>query len=775
MANQPEITLEQLLALLPTEAQETRALLQRAYTCAYEICHQPGCGTNERPLQRGLGVALLLAEMQSEPAMIVAGLLHDLLNAAEGEAAHALHTRLQQEFGAEICTLITDVTKLEAVEEHVTQETDRSRDLQELENLRRLFMIMASDIRAIVIKLAEQLYTVRQLETYPPAESKRIARETLDVFAPLANRLGIWVWKAEMEDRAFMHLFPQRYAELERLLNLQREARQKRLQHHIQILQHALAKDDIPVTITGRPKHIYSIHRKMDRKNVPITQIYDAEGLRIVINVDLPLPPEAEDPHISPERLEQLIKERNQQEATYCYRALGIVHGLWTPVPGEFDDYIANPKRNGYQSLHTAVIGEDELALEIQIRTMRMHILAEYGVAAHWSYKEKNVKVSERTLRQIAQMRQMAQMRQSLQEVLDDAEEARALLDEMQADMFEDRIYVLTPKGKVIELPAKATPIDFAYHVHTDIGHRCRGARVNGRMVSLNYQLHTGDKVEIITGKVASPNRDWLSEELGYTQSRRARQKIRQWFRQQSRDENITRGRIIIEQELKRLGLPLTLEEVAALFSKHYQRLEDFLAAVGIGDVNNERIINRIEDELKRREAELAELPPAEEQKPDGRPPEVHVPVRILGAGDLYTRVGRCCNPIPGEQVIGYVTRGRGVTIHRRDCPNLLRLEQEESERLIELEWGTQKETFPVQVRITAYERSKLIHDITAVLAHEDVNMLKISTGKRDRYNIVPIFITIEIPNLAKLNRVLDRLHQIHNVIDATRYIKPDS
>ncbi len=773
MSHQFDLSFEDLLALLPAEDTETRELLRRAYTLLQEIYPDSARDADALQIQHNLGVAQLLAELQSEPTMIVAGLLHNVLD--DPKNATRIRELLRQQLGEEILNLIADVAKLEAVEEHVTQETERSRDLQELENLRRLFLIMASDdIRAIVIRLAAQLQTMRTLEALPAAEQRRAARETLDIFAPLANRLGIWVWKARLEDLAFMHLFPARYAELEHLLTLQSEARQNRVQQHIAILQEAIAQEEIPVTITGRPKHIYSIHRKMDRKNTPITQIYDTEGLRIVVNVEIPLPPEAEDPDISPERLEQLIKERNRQEATYCYRVLGIVHGLWTPVPGEFDDYIANAKRNGYQSLHTAVIGEDELTLEIQIRTKRMHVLAEDGVASHWSYKEKNVRVSERMLRQIAQMRQLAQMRQSLQEVMDDAQEARAMMDEMQADMFEERIYVLTPKGKVIELPAKATPIDFAYHVHTDIGHRCRGARVNGRMVTLNYQLHTGDKVEILTGKIAAPSRDWLSEERGYTQSSRTRQKIRQWFRQQSREENITRGRIIIEQELKRLGLTLTLEEVAELFSKHYQRTEDFLAAVGTGDVNNERIINRIEEELERRADELAELPPAEEQKPEGDLPEVHMPVKILGAGDLYTRVARCCNPLPGQDVIGYVTRGRGVAIHRRNCPNLLRLERDESERLIELEWGVQKATFPVQVRITAYERSRLVHDITSVLAHEDVNMLKISTGKRDRYNIVPIFITIEIPNFAKLERVLLRLKQIHNVIDAIRYIKSD-
>jgi len=333
-------------------------------------------------------------------------------------------------------------------------------------------------------------------------------------------------------------------------------------------------------------------------------------------------------------------------------------------------------------------------------------------------------------------------------------------------------VYVFTPKGKVIDLPLKATPIDLAYHVHTDIGNRCRGARVNGRWVPLNYQLQTGDQVEIITSRTSTPNRDWLSEEFGYTQSSRTRQKIRQWFRQQNRDENIMRGRIIIEQEIRRLGLSLTLEDIAALFTKHYQRTEDFLAAVGIGDINNDRIINRIEDYLKRQEAPPFEGLEVESQEPPTTP-EIEAPMNIQGAGALFTRVAHCCNPLPGEEVIGYVTRGRGVTIHRRDCVNVARLEREERERLIELEWGAAKETtFPVQIRITAYDRSRLLHDISTIITNENLDMIKVNTGKRDRYNMLPIFITLEIPNLAKLHRVMAKIRQVHNVNAVERYVK---
>lgn len=741
MTDQQLITLDDVLAFLPAEDSEAREVLRRAYALAEQIHHDQSRESGEPYIQHPLSVAHLLADAGYKLTLIAAGFMHDVLEDSKQQPPNLLREQLLRDFGKEVLTLVEGVTKLDRIEAQASGDSDRYRDAQELESLRKMFIVMAeNDLGVIFIKLADRLHNMRTLEGLKnePERQRRIARETMQIFVPLANRLGIWAWKAELEDIAFRYLNPSLYAHLEQLLEARRDEREEHVRLNIQMLREALSAHGIEAEIKGRPKHIYSIHRKMRRKNVPFSNIYDTEGIRVIVSTEHD-----------------------------CYQALGIVHSLWTPVEGEFDDYIAKPKPNGYQSLHTAVRLADSKTFEIQIRTHDMDQTAERGIAAaHWLYKEPDVPISP-------QMRDyINQLRQSIQEATRETQDAEAMLEEMQADIFEERAYVFTPKGRVIDLPLKATPIDFAYHVHTDIGNRCRGARVNGRWVPLSYQLQTGDQVEIITSRTSTPNRDWLSEEFGYTQSSRTRQKIRQWFRQQGREENITRGRIIIEQEIRRLGLSLTLEDIAALFTKHYQRTDDFLAAVGIGDISNDRIINRIEEHLKRHEEPYLEAPEVEEQEPPTQP-AIEAPMNIQGAGRLFTRIAQCCNPLPGEDVIGYVTRGRGVTIHRRDCPNVLWLEREERERLIELEWSVTKETtFPVQIRVTAYDRSRLLHDISTVITNEELNMVKVNTGKRDRYNILPIFITLEIPNLAKLNRVMNKIGQIHNVIAVERYVK---
>jgi GTP pyrophosphokinase len=733
MTQIPEVSIKSLLALLPSGPQGTdaRALVRRAY----ELAERAHAGQERKGggpyLQHPLYVAYLLAELHFEPTVVAAGLLHDVLE----DSQEVTRAQLREEFGSEILVLVEGVTKLENVEERVKKEGG-SRDLQELESLRKMFMAMAEDdIRVIFIKLADRLHNMRTLEGLTPENRVRMARETLEIFAPLANRLGIWYWKADLEDLSFRYLNPSMYEEMADLLAARKGERQARVVRHVEMLRKALAEEGVRAKLKARPKHIYSIYRKMQRKNVPFSQIYDAEGHRVIVDT-------------KPE----------------CYQVLGVVHRLWTPISGEFDDYIANPKPNGYQSLHTAVIAEDGGSLEIQIRTHEMDYIAEYGVAAHWLYKEQEAEVSEQMLEHLAQIRK------SVQELTAEAEDARGFIETMRSDVFEERVYTFTPKGKVIDLPKGATPVDFAYHIHTEVGHRCRGARVNGQWTPLDYPLQTGDQVEIITGRKGGPSRDWVNEELGFAKTNRARQKIKQWFRQQSREENTAQGQTIVEREIKRLGLAITLEEVAGFYNKRYQNADDFFAAVGVGDLTTERIVRRVEDVLRRREKEeQIEIPPVAEAQSPPPPPQTTATIDIQGAGDFLTRIARCCNPLPGEEIIGYVTRGKGVTIHRNDCPNILRLGREERERIIELDWGRQQETFAVQVVITAYDRSRLLHDISTVLVNEDVNLVGVKTGKRDRYNIIPIYITLEIPNLSKLNRVLGKIEQIRNVIDAHR------
>jgi len=732
MTKLPDTTIHDILEKLPQggPGAEARALVHHAYEFA-EAAHRGQTRKSGEPyIQHPLEVANLLAELHFEPTVVAAALLHDVL-----EDCDVTREQLLEAFGKGILVLVEGVTKLEDVEARVKQDYSKNRDLQELESLRKMFIAMAEDdVQVIFIKLADRLHNMRTVEALAPANQQRMARETLQIFAPLANRLGIWHWKAELEDLSFRYLDSKMYEELARLLDARKEERQVHVDRHIKMLKESVADEGISAKIKGRPKHIYSIYLKMRRKNIPFARVYDAEGMRVIVDT-----------------------------IPQCYQVLGIVHNLWTPVPGEFDDYIANPKPNGYQSLHTAVIGEDGAAFEIQIRTRHMDYIAEFGVAAHWRYKEQGAPVDDRMMDQITQMRK------SVKELTEDEGDAQTFIENIRTDVFEDRVYVFTPKGKVIDLPRGATPVDFAYHIHTEIGQRCRGARVNGRWVPLDYQLRTGDQVQIITGRTGAPSRDWLNEELGFVKTSRAKQKIKQWFRQQSREQNIARGRGIVEQELKRLGLEWTINEVADLFTKHYQRREDFMAAVCVGDVTSERIINRIEGAVERQTRDVIEPPETVELPPP--PPQSVGRVNIQGAGELLTRLARCCNPLPGDEIIGYVTRGRGVTIHRRDCPNVLRLSLGERERLIEMDWGKGEETFAVQVLITAYDRSGLLRDITALMGNEDVNMLSVKTGKRDRYNIVPIYLTLEVPNLRKLNRVLGKAEQIPNVIEARRSV----
>jgi GTP pyrophosphokinase len=561
---------------------------------------------------------------------------------------------------------------------------------------------------------------MRTLDALKPERRKTFARETMDIFAPLANRLGVWQWKWELEDLSLRHLDPTIYYEIADHIEERRVERQVNIQRHIKVLQQNLDKEGIEAEITGRPKQIYSIYRKMQRKNVPFDQIYDVRGLRV---------------------LTQTLPD--------CYRILGIVHGLWNPIPGEFDDYIATPKDNMYQSLHTAVLSDDGKTLEVQIRTREMHQIAEYGIAAHWRYKEGGKRDRAFEAR-IAWLRWLMEWRQELTD-------AGEFLDAIKTDIFEDRVYAFTPKGKVLDLPMGATPIDFAYQIHTEIGHRCRMARANGKLVGLDHQLQNGDQVEILTSRRQGPSRDWLNPSLGYVKTNRARSKIRQWFRRQDREQNIFQGREILERELKRLGLELSHESVAKLFE--YEKLDDFLAAIGFGDVNSQQIASKIAQARdSAEEKEIPVEPPPSFDTVEG--------IQVQGTGGLLTRLAKCCTPLPGNEIVGYVTRGRGVTIHRRDCPNILRLD--DTDRLIEVSWGTKSQTFPVTIHITAYDRTKLLSEISTIIGAEDINIAAVRQGVKN--NISIFYITVEVNSIAQLSGVLAKIDKLPNVIESRRH-----
>jgi RelA/SpoT family (p)ppGpp synthetase len=724
MTKQPSVALEDILKQMKG-SQAERDLILRAHEFAV-AAHEGQIRKSEEPyIQHSLAVAFLLAKLRMDAETIAAGLLHDVI-----EDSDASFEELDEQFGTGTAQMVDGVTKLETKLEEIDRlgrRRETERDEQELESLRKMFMAMARDARVMLIKLADRLHNMRTLHPLPPERRLAISRETMEVYAPLANRLGIWRWKGELEDLAFRWLQPATYYEIASQLAARREERELEIERHVGRLRHQLwLEEGIKAEITGRPKHIYSIYRKMRRKQIPLERVYDSRAIRVIV---------------------ETIPE--------CYHVVGVVHNLWTPIPGEFDDYIATPKENGYQSLHTAVLGMDGKTLEVQIRTRYMHRIAEYGIATHWRYKEQG-------RRDFLYEEQIAALRAQIEARSEEEKDPGQFVAAVTSDFFQDRVYVFTPKGKVLDLPAGSTPIDFAFHIHTEIGLRCRGAKVNGRWLPLDYALKTGDQVEIITGKRAAPSRDWLNPTLGYVRTARARSKIRQWFRRQDRDQNIVAGRTILERELKRLGFPeMSHDAVAELMG--YEKLEDMLAAVGFGDVHTPHIAARVIEAKQKEKAEEAaideELPLV--PLPDTSAPSVHV----LGTGGLLTRLARCCNPIPDQTIIGYVTRGRGITIHRRDCPNALNVP--DPERLIEVSWGEESRTFPVNVSVKAFNRTGLLHDISGVISREGINILNVGASRQQ--NPITLSFTLQITDIGQLSRLLSRIDKIPNVIEAER------
>lgn len=741
------MTIDELLQKLNRSYTDAdRELIKRAYRVAEEAHRGQERASGEPYISHCLAVASILADMYVPPQVIAAGLLHDTV-----EDTDITLDDLRKDFGDDVANLVDAVTKLttlprvsrsdnlaKTLESEEDLDVDRGDNLDSevdqlrksrrhdlaSENLRKTFLAMAEDPRVVLIKLADRLHNMRTLRYMPRHKQIRIAQETMDIFAPLANRLGIWQMKWDLEDLAFRYLNPEKYKEIAEKLAVRRSEREKQLEKIVQHLDRVMKQAGIQAQISGRPKHIYSIYRKMVRKGVPFDMVHDVRGVRIIV-----------------------------PDKASCYTALGVIHSQWRPIPGEFDDYIAAPKDNFYQSIHTAVIYDDGKTLEVQIRTPEMHQNAEYGIAAHWVYKEGYQHRDPEFEKRVVYLRQLMEWRQ-------DVEDAQEFLAGMKTDVFGDRVYVFTPRGDIIDLPAGATPIDFAYHVHTEVGHRCRGAKVNGRLVSLDYHLNTGDQVEILTAKRGGPSRDWLNPNLGYVNTQRARSKIRQWFKKQARDENIAQGRRILEKEIKHLGLTnVNLEELAKKFD--YKTVDDLAAALGCGDISINRVINEITlSEEEQPETELLPTAPEAIHTTDGDT------VTVLGLKGLLTHMARCCNPTPGDEIIGYITRGRGATIHRVDCPNILRIR--DKERLVRVSWGTPRQTFPVPVRIKAYDRDGLIRDVSTIISEEKINMTKVHVTVNS-HNQAVFDLVLEVKNVAQLSKVLDRLERLPNVYEARR------
>ncbi len=669
-----------------------------------------------------LTVAEILSGLGLDVETLAAAVLHDVVE----DTAITL-SELELEFGSTVARLVDGVTKMARISRRREEgQAVAGHDDQHAESLRKLLLATVEDVRVILVKLADRLHNMRTLEFLDAERQYRIARETLDIYAPLANRLGIWQFKWELEDLAFRYLNPEAYRDIATKLDEKRSDRERDIQCVVDRLQRELAAAGIQAEVTGRPKHIYSIWRKMQRKNVDFHQIFDVRAVRVLV-----------------------------QEVADCYAALGVVHSLWHHIPKEFDDYIANPKGNNYRSLHTAVVGPRGRTLEIQIRTREMHEQAELGVAAHWRYKE-GARFDPAFERRIAWLRQ----------VLDWKEEdsgAGDFIDRFKLEAGKERIYVLTPQGQVLDLPQGATPLDFAYYIHTDVGHRCRGARVNGRMVPLTYELHSGEQVEILTTRQGRPSRDWLIPHLGYLRTARARAKVRQWFKVQDEGKNMAAGRALLERELARLGYGDIDPDVLVKRFRH-KDLGSLQAAIGRGDISPAQIAAAASELVgdHPRENELHPVRHSRARTGGG--------IQIRGVGNLLTHMAQCCKPVPPDPVIGYITRGRGVTIHRQDCPNMLRLQSDDRDRLIEVEWGAREDDlYPVDIEIHAYDRPGLLRDIAAVLASERANVTATDTHTDKKTSLARMRLTVEIRNMAQLSLLLNRINQLPNVLEVRR------
>ncbi|MBE7473451.1 MAG: GTP diphosphokinase [Anaerolineae bacterium] len=715
-----------LKAIEPGRSKMDMDLIRRACFVAQQAHQGQTRASGEPYFQHSLAVANILADLRLDSETLAAAVLHDVL-----EDTPVTLEELETEFGLTVAKLVDGVTKMGQIQEYRGQERKTKKERAQAESLRKMLIAMVDDVRVVLIKLADRTHNMRTLVHLREDKRQRIARETLDIFAPLANRLGIWQIKWELEDLSFRYLEPELYKQIASMVDERRINREQYINRVAEKLKAELQLRGIEAEVTGRPKHIYSIWRKMKRKGVNFDQIYDVQAVRVLVD-----------------------------EIADCYAVLGIVHTLWRPVPGEFDDYIATPKDNLYRSLHTAVFGPEGKTIEVQIRTHEMHQDAELGVAAHWRYKE-GARSNLNFDRKVAWLRQLMEWK-------DDVADATEFIDQVKAEVFQDRVHVLTPQGDAIDLPAGATPIDFAYHIHTEIGHRCRGAKVNGRIVPLTYKLKNGEQVEILTAKRGGPSRDWINNQLGYLKTARARAKVRQWFKRLNYEENVTHGRTILDRELHRLGVAeVNHEKLAREFN--YSKVDDFLAAIGRGDINPSHIVSAINDIIEatqpREEKELYSLtsPTTTPTSPTG--------IRIQGVGNLLTNLAQCCRPVPGDDaIIGFITRGRGVTIHRRDCPNVLRFNEEGRERLIEVDWDTKgDDTYPVDIEIDAFDRPGLLRDITAVVANEKINISSVSVITRRQELKAKVYATLEIANIDQLSRVLALIAQLPNIIEVRR------
>jgi len=669
----------------------------------------------EGSMPNSLDVALLLSELGSDATTLTVALLSStqLMKSVDFK-------QLEEQFGSDIMKLVRSVIQL-----HEFQGKRDDSSPEQAERLRRMLLSMVDDVRAVLIKLAFRVQRLRQLSLASEDEQQDIALESLEIFAPIANRLGIGQLKWELEDLAFRYLEPSAYKQIAKHLDERREEREQFIVDVVEKLKQITKEENISAEIYGRPKHIYSIWKKMTSKRRGFDELFDVRAVRVIVD-----------------------------SIAECYQVLGLVHAQWRHISKEFDDYIANPKENGYQSLHTAVYGPHGKPVEIQIRTKTMHEFAEHGVAAHWRYKESGSKNN------------LQSGIDSLRKLLNSTKHSdEDLMESFRSEMFRDRVFVLTPEGRVIDLPEGATPLDFAYAVHSEIGHRCRGAKVNGNIVQLTYTLKNGERVEILTTKEASPRRDWLISHLGYIKTSRARNRIRSWFRKQDREENLNAGKSLCEREFKRHGIKPDIEKVV----KHFKQdsVDDLYINIGRGNISIAQVTAMLlEFNESQKEKDSIPLLAAKRKKTK----QSGGSISVLGVGNLLTSIASCCMPVPHDEIIGFITKDRGVSVHRKDCKNILYLKDQDQSRLIEVEWGDEDtQYYPVNILIQANDRHGLLSDITRTLSDEKVNVIAVNTLSNKNDQTARMAVTIEIRDLQQLTRIMDKISQLRNVIEVSR------